>query len=150
MRLGRYCGEVLIATSLLHALVGVLAFSRPLVAIGRGRFVNAVEPHLERQLAFWFLTSGVLIFALGQLTRWAQRRTGALPASLGWTLLALAVAGVILMPVSGFWLVLPQAVLVLAASRQAGVAGVVSGSTGGSGDHDAREPALGGARDQRG
>jgi Family of unknown function (DUF6463) len=41
-----------------------------------------------------------------------------LPPFLGWSLLALGVGGVILMPASGFWLALPQAVLMLVVARQ--------------------------------
>ncbi len=56
----------------------------------------------------------------GQLAHWAQRRTGTLPPALGWGLLGLSAAGAVLMPVSGFWLVIPQAPLALALSRRGG------------------------------
>jgi hypothetical protein len=55
---------------------------------------------------------------LGALVRWAPARTGTLPAFLGWSLLAFGLFGAILMPVSGFWAVLPQAVLMLVVARR--------------------------------
>ena len=113
----RFGGHVLTAIGGLHLAVGSLAYARPLAAIGRDGFVNAVDGHVDRDAAFWFLMTGVLLVLLGQLVRWAQRRLGTLPAFLGWSLLALAAVGAILMPFSGFWLLLVAAVLALAAAR---------------------------------
>ncbi len=119
----RLCGPLLMATSALHLLAGLMFYARPLAAIARDGFFNAVIPNLatpsfDRDAAFWFMFFGVMLLILGGLMHWAQNRLGTLPAFLGWALLALSAAGVILMPVSGFWLVLPQAVLVLAVARQ--------------------------------
>jgi hypothetical protein len=119
----RFCGPLLIATGVLHLLVGLMFYVRPLTAIARDGFFNAVTPDLaapafDRDAAFWFMFFGVMILILGALMHWSQARIGSLPAFLGWALLSLGVAGVILMPLSGFWLVLPQAVLVLAVARR--------------------------------
>ena len=50
---------------------------------------------------------------------WKLERTtkGVLPGSLGWSLLALAILGVVLMPDSGFWLAFPPAIAVLVRGR---------------------------------
>ncbi len=114
----RFTGHSLLAVGILHTLGGLLAFITSLGAIARDGFVNAVDPHPDRQAAFWVLLSGVLLMTLGHGTRWAQQRTGTLPPALGWALLAVAAAGAILMPFSGFWLLFPPALLVLAAARQ--------------------------------
>lgn len=113
----RFSGHVLIAVGIVHNIVGIVGYSRPLADIGRGGVFNAVVPHFDRDAAFWFLMSGVLIFILGQLARWSQQRTGILPAFLGWELLAVAVVLAILMPVSGWPLVVTCSGLLLAASR---------------------------------
>ncbi len=60
---------------------------------------------------------GLFVILAGQV-HWALARTGTVPAFLGWGLLVLGSGGVILMPASGFWLVLPQAVLLLAVARR--------------------------------
>lgn len=119
-RLSRAVGEFQMAIGALHTLVGILLFREQLAAIGRDGVGNAVDPHADRQAAFWFLTSGALIVTSGQLARWAQRRTGMLPAAFGWNTLAIGVAGVVVMPISGFWLVIAQALFALAASRRGG------------------------------
>ena len=117
-RVDRYVGELLIATGVLHTLVGLRAFRALLTAIGRDGVVGAVARAPERRLAFWFLLFGLLTMQLGGLTRWAQRRTGTLPAFHGRALLGISGLGVLLMPRSGFWLVLPQAALALVAARR--------------------------------
>ena len=119
---GRYGGHLLIATGVLHTLFAVGGFATPLADIGRAGLVNAVDPYPDRQLAFWFLLSGVLLVLFGQLVRWTQARTGTVPAHVAWELVAISVIGAILMPISGFWLVLLVSVLLLGASRARRVA----------------------------
>ncbi len=111
--MARYSGRLLMGTALIHNLVGVAIFARPLAAIGRAGGFNAVEPHWDRATAFWFLVSGGLIFTLGQFTDWTEQRDTTLPPSLGWGLLTLGTGGAFLMPISGFWLVIPQAIAIL-------------------------------------
>lgn len=118
----RLCGSLLVATGVLHLLVGLFVFAGPLAAIAGDGF-GAIPPDLEgevldREAAFWFMLFGVMLLMLGGLTHWAQARTGTLPLFLGWSLLALGVIGVVTMPASGFWLVLPQAALMLAVARR--------------------------------
>lgn len=114
----RYVGRLLMATAVLHVAVGVVLERGSLRAIARSGVVNAVEPHRDRMAAVWFLLFGAVTWVLGQLADWTQREHGRLPASLGWGLLALDTGGAVLMPVSGFWLVLPQGLLALRASRR--------------------------------
>ena len=117
----RLNGPLLMATAVLDLLYVLVFHSRQLAAIAQGGFFDAVElnpPQFDRETAFWHMIFGVTLLMLGALTHWAQARTGTLPAFLGWSLLALGMAGVILMPLSGFWLLLPQAVLILAVARQ--------------------------------
>ena len=139
----RLSGPLLMATGVLDLLYVLVFHSRQLAAIAQDGFFNAVEldpAQLDRETAFWHLTFGVTVLILGGLVHWAQARTGTLPAFLGWSLLALGLFGAILVPVSGFWALLPQAVLMLVVARRrrsgtvAGEAGLVAptGSRGGS------------------
>lgn len=62
----------------------------------------------------WFLLFGLLLFACGQTVARLEKAThGQLPKPIGWSLLGLAILGVVLMPVSGFWLAFPPAIAVL-------------------------------------
>jgi len=114
------------ATGVLHLLMGILVlYSRPLADIARDGFFGAVEPQtlastFDREAAVWFVMFGLLTLILGGLVHWAQARTGFLPAFLGWSVLLLSLVGLILMPLSGFWVVLPQAVMMILVSRRAG------------------------------
>lgn len=113
----RVSGYWLIATSLIHLLVGAWLYAEPLADIGRNGIFNAVDPEFDRNAAFWFMMVAPLLFTLGQLCCWAQAQGISLPAFVGWYLLAISVVGVVLMPISGFWLLIPPAVLILLAAR---------------------------------
>ncbi len=117
----RLSGPLLMVTGVLDLLYVFVFHSRQLAAIAQDGFFNAVEldpTQFERETAFWHVTFGTTVLILGGLVHWAQARTGTLPAFLGWSLLALGLFGVILMPISGFWAVLPQAVLMLVVARR--------------------------------
>ncbi len=121
--MGRLCGPLLVATGALDVLYVFVFHSKQLAAIAQDGFFNAVDPSVayatfDRETAFWHLTFGLTAVILGALIYWSQNRMGTLPAFLGWALLALGVFGVVLMPVSGFWVILPQAVLMIVVARQ--------------------------------
>jgi len=119
----RLCGPLLMATGALDVLYVLVFHSRQLAAIAGDDFFNAVAPNVayasfDRETAFWHLMFGAMAIVLGGLIHWSQARTGTLPSFLGWSLLALSVVSLVLMPVSGFWLVVPQAVLMILVSRR--------------------------------
>lgn len=117
----RLSGPLLMATGVLDLLYVLVFHFRQLAAIAGDGFFGAVELdpfQLDREVAFWHLTFGAMVFILGGLVHWTQSRTGTLPAFLGWSLLALGLFGAVLVPVSGFWLVLAQAVMMLAVARR--------------------------------
>jgi len=121
----RLSGPLLMATGVLDLLYVLVFQFRQLAAIAGDGFFGAVEldpSQLDREVAFWHLTFGAMVVVLGGLVRWTQARTGTLPASLGWSLLALGLSGAILVPVSGFWLVLAQAVMMLVVARRGATA----------------------------
>lgn len=130
----RLSGPLLMATGGLDLLYVLVFHFRQLAAIAGDGFFDAVEPDVafstfDREMAFWHLTFGLMAVMLGALIHWTQARTGTLPTFLGWSLLAFGAAGVFLMPVSGFWVLLPQAVMMILVSRRSSP-GAVSGSGG--------------------
>jgi hypothetical protein len=58
---------------------------------------------------FWFLFFGLLAMLLGWFLHRVERAGHAIPRVVAWHLAALALAGGVLLPASGFWLVLPVA-----------------------------------------
>jgi len=125
------CGWLLIGTGLLHAVgFGLLPAEgrRFLAGIVRDGMVGAVAGPPERYAWFWFVMFGWLAVVLGQAVLAVERRTGAPPRSLGWQLLAMSVVGLAAFPVSGFWLVLGQAILALVVSRRSEPTAVSAGA----------------------
>jgi uncharacterized membrane protein len=113
-------GTLLIATAIGHTVVGVALFHDAYAAILRDGLLDAVAPHPDRMIAFWFLLFSPVCFLLGQVVaRAIAHEDKALLALLGWYVLGLGVVGAIGLPVSGFWLLIAIGVLMLRASRSA-------------------------------
>ena len=79
-----------------------------------------VAERAAQESGFWYVVCGAGVLLLGGLAWWAERQVGALPAALGIGLLVLAFAGLLLGPVTGFWLFLVPGALVLLRRRRAG------------------------------
>jgi hypothetical protein len=117
-------GKALLAIGALHQAVGVAGGIGALALPGsppRNLFdeivaagvVGAIEGDRVRTVLFWYLAFGMLLLVLGwALDRW-EVRGDRLPASIGWQLVAVALGGGLLIPVSGFWLVLLPGVWIL-------------------------------------
>lgn len=109
-------GSLLIGVATLHAAFGGWVGRRSLAGMLFDGILNSVDSHSERGLVFWFLMTSPLLLMLGQLCLFLAKRGIAPPRWLGFEVLALTVCCALLMPVSGFWLLLPPAGLLLRAS----------------------------------
>jgi len=120
MKIWKYSGVLLIATGIIHTVVGIiLGADMYLQMIKKGLF-NSIEDDFVNGFAFWFFICGLLIIMLGYLAHIFIKETQKpLPASLGYNLLAITILGCIIVPVSGFWLFIPQALIVIIANRKA-------------------------------
>ncbi|MCB9640565.1 MAG: hypothetical protein H6728_16010 [Myxococcales bacterium] len=105
----RLSAYLLIATGLIHNALGLVMGFAPLAAIAKAGFFHAVDPHMDRRAIFWFLFAGFAMMMWGQLVL-SMRAT---PRGFAYSLLALGCVGAFLMPISGFWLVIPQAFYML-------------------------------------
>jgi Family of unknown function (DUF6463) len=113
----RVSGYWLVAMSIIHGLGDILYYFEPWSDIVRSGVFNAVDPHFDRGAAFWMLMLSPFLLALSQLCFWAQEHNIQLPVFIGWNLLITSVFGVFLMPISGFWLLIPPALLMLVESQ---------------------------------
>lgn len=110
----RQSGLFLGLTGCLHIVIGFIIFWNPLNEIVSAGVFNAVGHDYPRAAAVWFQFSGLFMVFGALLMGWVVKTKGLeLPKSVGWCLLAISVIGVILMPVSGFWLAMPQAYIIL-------------------------------------
>ena len=95
---------MLVATG--HTLMAPVFFGttyRQLVADG---LYNAVRS-AKTGMAVWFALFGLLLFILGMLISTMEKHAIRVSTSTGVALLLLTVLGIVLMPVSGFWLMFP-------------------------------------------
>jgi hypothetical protein len=113
-----WIGRWLMAVAGAHTLLGAIVFRDPLATLVERGVVNEAGADPAIALAVWFLLFGFALF-IGGLAIGALERSprGQLPVSLGWSLLALAVVGVTLMPMSGFWLAFPPALAIIVRRR---------------------------------
>lgn len=95
-----------------HTAVGIAFFGsvyRELLASG---LYNSITSE-KAGLAVWFALFGVVLFVAGMLLSALESSNSVIPRSVGVSLLLLTVLGVVLMPVSGFWLMIPAILAIL-------------------------------------
>ena len=109
-----WIGRWIIAVSIIHMLFAVVVFSNTLQSIVQRGVFNTVGADLLEGVVVWFILFGVVLFICGLAVSALERTSKAgVPKSIGWSLLVLSVLGVVLMPVSGFWLAIPPAIAIL-------------------------------------
>lgn len=116
--MGRAAGRLLMAIGVIHTLFVVWMGRGPLLGVVQEGFFRALSPHHDRLEIFWSLCFGVMAFFLGQLISRSEAKGVRTPAVLGWELLALGLLGAVLMPVSGWWLVMVVGALILVDARR--------------------------------
>lgn len=106
-RLGwRWVGRALIATGVLHVVVGVAGFWEVLGRMVGAGLINLDVNELAYGAAFWFLFGGLMIIFLGLLVHHLNITLGRpAPRWLGWCFVVTAAVCLPMMPASGFWLI---------------------------------------------
>jgi hypothetical protein len=121
-------GALLFAIGVGHELIGLLAMvgvNNPwghrnvLAEIGRAGVIGGIGVDPVRAALFWFFFFGLVLLMLGSLLHGLERAGQPIAASVGWQLLALVIAGGLLIPASGFWLVVPVGVRIVWRARAA-------------------------------
>ena len=107
-------GPWLMGVAVIHTGFAIAMFGGVLRGVvARGVF-DSVGADPMVGAVVWFVLFGVMVFVCGLAVAALDRATGGeLPRPLGWSLLALASLGVVLMPASGFWLAFPPAIAIL-------------------------------------
>jgi uncharacterized protein DUF6463 len=100
-----------------HATVAMIFFGNTYREIIQNGLYNTVLSE-KIGLAVWFLLFGFLLFIFGMLLAVIEKNNlSKTPKSIGVALLLLTTLGVVLMPVSGFWLLFPAALAILLNKR---------------------------------
>lgn len=119
----KFSGYLLILTSILHFIGGFVFYSEPLAEIARAGWWNAVSPdpfnlNYQRSAAFCFMSLSPLWLILGMLCCWIEQKQLIMPSFVGWILLIFAIVSVVLVPVSGYWLLLlPSTIIIYVSLR---------------------------------
>jgi Family of unknown function (DUF6463) len=113
----RVTGYWLIAIGVIHVIGDIVYYLKPWSDIFHNGVFNAVDPYFDRGAAFWMLMLSPFIFTLSQFCFWAEEHNVRLPSFMGWNLLTTSAFGVFLMPISGFWLLIPPSIFIIVASQ---------------------------------
>lgn len=110
----KWIGRWLIGVSVVHTFFAVAVFGDVLASIIKRGVFNTVGTDPMTGAVVWFVLFGAVLFVCGLVVAELEKSSsGYLPKTIGWSLLALAIVGVVLMPMSGFWLIFPPAIAVL-------------------------------------
>jgi uncharacterized membrane protein YecN with MAPEG domain len=119
MKIWKYSGIFLVATGILHTLVAIALGIEVFSEIIRDGLINVISQDYTRAFAFWFLICGIFVILLGQVLHYyLKREQKPAPLFLGYSMLILTIFGCIVEPVSGFWLFLPQALIIIVANKK--------------------------------
>lgn len=102
----QWIGKGIALIGAIHTAVGMVGFRNVIGDIAERGMFNTVNGQPEREFAFWFIFFGLLAVLLGAVVSWTENRIGEVPPFLGWSLLTLTTLGVMIMPLSGFWLLI--------------------------------------------
>ena len=114
MRLWRFSGVYLIATGIIHKIVALIIARDIFVEMIKDGMINSTAGDYSRAFAFWFLIIGVILVLWGAtLQYYIDKEQKPAPKFLGYAILLFAIIGCVLEPISGFWLFLPQAFIII-------------------------------------
>ena len=109
----RWIGRWFMVVAVLHTALAFVMFKAELAELVQLGVYDSVIGAPARGKAAWFVLFGVLLFLFGSVVDALERAKLKVPFSAVVGVLILAGLGVLLMPRSGFWLVLPPAIAVL-------------------------------------
>jgi len=119
MKIWRYSGIFLILTGLLHIAVGILLFKDTFAEYINNGIINSVTENSVQETGFWFLVCGTLVIMWGLTMHHYIRKTyKPAPKFLGYFLLIISLIGGLIVPISGFWLFVPQALIIIMAKER--------------------------------
>ncbi len=109
-----WIGKWIVAVSIVHTILAFVVFPEVISQIFLDGVFDSIGVDPLRGAVVWFLLFGFVLFALGLATNIIEEiSNGDIPVSIGFSLLFVILLGVVLMPVSGFWLALPPALTII-------------------------------------
>jgi len=119
VKIWKYSGIFLIATGILHTIVAIMLGKEAFLSICRDGLYSVNPLDYTRAFAIWFFICGIFIILLGQVLHYyIKKKQKPAPLSFGYSLLIFTIFGCIVEPGSGFWLFLPQALIIIFANKK--------------------------------
>jgi fucose permease len=110
----QWIGRWLIVVAAIHTIFATIVFGDVLLGILKRGVFNTVGTDARTASVVWFVLFGAMLFVGGLAVAALEKSSMPIPKSIGWGLLLICIAGVVLMPASGFWLAFPPAIALLA------------------------------------
>lgn len=101
-----WIGKWVMFVSIGHTAVASIFFGNSYRELAADGFYNSVKS-AKTGFAVWFALFGAILFVTGMLISTIEKNGLLISKSVGVVLLLLTIVGILLMPVSGFWLMLP-------------------------------------------
>lgn len=105
-----WIGKAIAFIGVIHTTLGLVIFRKILQDLFSEGLFNTVNGQMDREFFYWFTMFGVVLIIFGALVNWIEQTTGELPNWLGWTCFIFTVVLLIIMPISGAWLLLIPAI----------------------------------------
>jgi hypothetical protein len=109
-----WIGKWIVAVSIVHTIFAVVVFPKVILQIFLDGVFDSIGVDPLRGAVAWFVLFGLVLFGLGLAINIIEDRShGDIPVSIGFSLLFVILLGIVLMPISGFWLALPPALVII-------------------------------------
>jgi len=119
VKIWKYSGIFLIATGILHTIVAIALGKEAFLKIFRDGLYSLTSIDYERAFAVWFFICGIFVILLGQVLHYyIKKEQKPAPLSFGYSLLIFTIFGCVIEPGSGFWLFIPQALIIIFANKR--------------------------------
>jgi hypothetical protein len=106
-----WIGKWVMFVALGHTVVAFAFFATTYRGLLERGLFNTVTSE-KAGMAVWFGLGGLLLFIVGMLVSALEKQGLRVPVPAGLALLSLTLIGVVLMPVSGFWLMIPAIIAI--------------------------------------
>lgn len=113
----KWIGISIILIGILHLSVGLIFIGHIGLQLLQEGLFNTVNGEPMREAFFWFMFGGLTMIIIGKLVGWYEEQEIDIPHFVGWSLLSLSLLVVIVMPISGGWLMLIPATALLRRNR---------------------------------
>lgn len=123
MKVARYSGWYLLATGIIHNIIGFIMGWEILRGMHQDGWWHTIETaqgiDFARSAITWFLVLGFFWMLMGYLMQvWQQETQKPLPGIIGWGMLTIGVWVTVMLPASGAWLVILQGLILILNRRR--------------------------------